>query len=468
MSPNYEHIGRSRGASSNRGFSLTELLVAMVIFLVIMAGVMQLYGGASNLMGQIHQSIGGTELGRSALAVMEKDLRTAFTARDLGQYYQFYGGPEGFMFVGMLPSGQLGRITYVIHRDVGEENSTVYFPTVIMESWPEMADRVRSQAGQRAAKNGADGPGQLQAAEAAEAALAAAYPPLDSPESVVEFTVLVTTYSLVRYEEPGVADLDTFPLPGGLAWPDIDPEQPSWDVYDAGEGPGGVLYDILLSAINPNPANSTLDMRNLIAAASGRLHVIDGDVVEKLVATKRREIWLRMLAGDPSLPGIDFWADKSKGDYVLAERILYRAHLIDPETRNVLDYTGDGAGQLDALMLTGIFRYGDGSRQYRDTFNDNANLEIPGSGAVSYNSYMRDLSGNPMAVLIAFDDTLRKIKESPLADPMMGSPLAPRLPVEVVPSFWIMLERPTVGGSDFRRWFSQSIDVPCAFTRGSL
>lgn len=109
-----------RGRAS--GFTLVEVMVAVTILVTVMAGVGLLFANSMRLARQIRQSREVFELARAALSIVERDLRRAFTAREYGDYYQFYGSPIGMVFVGLVSPREsaepnLARVTYVIYHD---------------------------------------------------------------------------------------------------------------------------------------------------------------------------------------------------------------------------------------------------------------------------------------------------------------------------------------------------------------
>lgn len=158
------HTGRPEQARS--GFSLMELLVAISILTVLLITMMGLFSGSIRAIKSGQQAMDANQMARSALNVMERDLSRAFTSRDAGDYYQFYGCPIGMMFVGMVrvqdpqtgfETTQLARVTYVLFNNEYQAD--------------------------------------------------------DSFETISGGTIF--TYSLVRYIEVGCEDLDTFP---GVDW----------------------------------------------------------------------------------------------------------------------------------------------------------------------------------------------------------------------------------------------------------
>lgn len=108
------------------GFSLVELLVATAIMSVVLAGLAAVFAGSIRAVRQGYRMHDSYEMARGAFATMERDVTTAFTARDRGDYYNFFGTPRGFTFVGVAgnyqgpganPDSNMSRITYVIRRN---------------------------------------------------------------------------------------------------------------------------------------------------------------------------------------------------------------------------------------------------------------------------------------------------------------------------------------------------------------
>lgn len=103
------------------GFTLIELLVSIAIFISIMAGISLLLIGSTRTSQQGFQNQQAFEIARGAMGLMQRDLSRAFSARNHGDLYTFYGTPIGFTFVGVTSPRDSGganvaRITYVIHR----------------------------------------------------------------------------------------------------------------------------------------------------------------------------------------------------------------------------------------------------------------------------------------------------------------------------------------------------------------
>ena len=478
---------------TDRGFTLVEILVGMAIFVSIMAGVVVLFSGAIETVAQGNQMIDGFEKGRMTLDLLDRDLKSAFMSRDRGQLYQFYGGPDGFMFVGMTESGQLGRVAYTMYPSpdspyFAQEVST--FETILTEPWDHILARVCIQAKElaEAAEMEVGVTGLAPAAvSAAEAQFREAYPvPTDAtgtpdPDIVIEFNVQVSTGVLLRFEDvERFGDLDTFELPQGGEWPYIDPENPSYDDYDA-EGGNRDLYIDMLTAINPYAGSDyRSDLRTLIDEAnrststasrstSTRLKYVDADTVEQMVNAQRRQIWMRMLAGgDAYVPNYWYTKDINPVDYVMADSIVMRAALRYPQGHARAGqflmmpqyYPGEQARPFDMLYTSSYFAYTNTADEeeadYTIYWNDNEN--IPG-----YETLMGDLihgTGDAVGALTAFDAKLADT----MAFEQLGSPLQPDLPAMVRPGFYIMIESASVGAPDFLGYFTQNIDVPAGFT----
>lgn len=263
-------------APHNRGFTLVEMLVAMAILTTVISGVVLLYIGAVDTTRNTFKAIDNFEIGRSVLAAIERDIERSFAARDFGKYYQFHGAPDGFMYIGTLSTGNLGRVTYAVTR-LDDENDFVMLDTqplrLVIEramsqfdgqlgTFPDVAKNFTlnllqllaldnnikagtlSQADilrllPLAAQNGINidsntfpvgftPPWQLRPLVVEDPPGSGSFVSFD--DATVEAEVRVLTGHMVRYEEPGVSDISTFELPPdpdrpGLrfTFPTIDP-----------------------------------------------------------------------------------------------------------------------------------------------------------------------------------------------------------------------------------------------------
>ncbi len=506
MSPSNNRFGGPRRA----GFTLTELLVGMVIFLTIMAGVTALFAGTINTVQQGYRTLDAYELARGALAVMERDLQTAFTSLENGDLYYFHGQPNGFVFVGMLEDGQMGRVTYTVHPAARAQQ----FRTVMPLPWQDVLERISTQARERASAIGANPNTAAVAAENFLRTVYAAEIPAD-PEFPVDFPVVVSTQSLVRYEDSprtasssasaGLVDLNSLPLPqlpnGDFPeWRYIDPENAAADdVGDiAGAEPGtadGYSWRLYLhtisGAVNPGVnlaagavsyANDLREaMQDVQFSAGAQLYALRPELVERLITARRYETWLRMVTWpqqDLTQLGLpSFWQDKDINDYVVAEKIVAEAILLDPDTQQPLAFnrataqpavwdprTGGDFVPFDALYVPDYFTYSADTEEFRDSYNAVANVKPPYQGS---ETWLADYMASPTTgTLLDFDQTLAYYASGPgLASASMGTPLAPSLPTSVRVGFWIMIERPRPGAADFRQWFSQTIEIPAGARR---
>ncbi len=185
-------------ASRRFGFTLVDLLVAISILTIVMAAVAALMWGSVKAVRTGTANIEGNEEQRALLRTVERDLSTAFSGRDFGEYYQFYGTPIGFCYVGLARSYEyrfatkpnLARVTYVLHRTTGSRNFSTTYGTS------------------------------------------------------------TSTYALIRYIEPNQRDLDTFPinwenLRGSIEFPGIDSEFTAIESLAAEGWEASVIEDLI-------------------------------------------------------------------------------------------------------------------------------------------------------------------------------------------------------------------------------
>jgi prepilin-type N-terminal cleavage/methylation domain-containing protein len=404
-------ITRRTGTARAGGFTLTELLVAMVIFITVFAGVAALFTGAVSTVRQGYQTMDAYEIARSAMQILERDLRGGFIARELGQRYSFYGRPDGFIFVGALEDGQLGRVAYWIQPEDESFRSelTERFHLIaeqIMVSWMNRGYPARGfdiacalaawcydDRGPEAFDplDRDDFMADFDAAASdflVQASAYLAYIDGDGPEApwpaldrgpayntgvrdyrygdvYVTIEVEVRLATLRRFEEP-LTDLDRFDLPGGAAWPYVDTRYPVEDTcYDRGDGDTNCgLLDEILTAFQPvdtdgRPAgNPDYDLRRLMGELidNGQRNYISEDVIEQIVSAKKREIFLNALKTD------DFWAGRDPADYILADNILYSATPVNayvPAGFRAYDPYPGLAEDLGRQDLLGVSREGD-------------------------------------------------------------------------------------------------------------
>lgn len=512
MSPNLKQSAHTRRHGSP-GFTLVELLVSVAIFLTVITGVFALYSGAVETVKRGNNDMQRMADARVTLKKMEDDLKVAFTGREFGEPYQFYGRPEGFMFVGKLSDGKDGRVTYVINPNAATES----FTSELVEPYADVLERVSTQVTE-AVTNAAMATG-LNALDAGALAIPIAqdavatfrniYPePIDIDpntarnEGIFEFPVNVTTYSLVRYEEPDVRDLDTFNLPPWTSgdvfaqWPIIDGGEPTQDsVYSQPETTGDeLLYSFLVRGLGDlryNGSSSGTDLRILKRdyfsqrsySSTQQLYSVDANTVKMIVESRRREYWIRLLADDPSVvtadadvnPGAFGWSPRKwtndpavaekpyLPEYVLTQRILNRATLLIPGSGDAFSYSfADPNGRtntvaLDGLRVPGIFRYGFDKSAFSETDTTASYLNTM-ERLASYMDFYNNPSPNSLQNL---DVSLQAIQASGGNSPVYaGTPMVPRLPSLVQIRFWIVDEKVLPNAPDFRRLFTQLVEVP--------
>lgn len=446
------------------GFTLVEMLVAVAIFLALMAAVSLVFSLSVRLSEETFQKQEAFEIARAAMGVLEQDINRIYTSRDTGANSTFYGSPYGMTFIMKIqadnsPNFDLARVTYVFHRSAGSK----VLQAQIDDNDPTEtdADRVRP------------------------------------------------TYSLLRYVEPGVEDLDTFPVP----WTNV--------VIDQG---GQVnlqnLVDLrindVLSGFNPSNLPPGFDC--------------DDDCLEQLDRSLKREIWLRMLAGGDSFDVPNGWVvlDEFDGlfpeDYILAENIVqldssgdpitnpdFWPQVLDEHIADISDATLSANSALFAAPINGFFSYREmGTRNKPDeplfgnltdnlarplTIVPNANggnaTIVENSAApplqeyagidLSYWNDIRNMEYQVRKTNLEFDPNIDQDRDgdvdpddaaiaasnlrNPAAYIRTGSPLDPRLPEAVNVRFTLFLQAPSVGSPDYFETFTQRIPVPLGYRR---
>ena len=244
--------GPTGARASRQGFTLTELLVAMAIFVSLMAGITLLFIGSTRTSQQGFQTQEAYEIARGAMNLMQRDLSRAFTSRQHGNFYSFYGTPIGFTFVGVASprvdgDPNIARVTYVIH--------------------PRQSTRIVRD--------------------------------LDENQRPL--------YDLIRFVEPGVEDLVSFPVDWTTA-------------MDLPVNGANTLQEIIDQAV--------ADAQGL----GGLCPDGDPDCLQLVVEATRRELWIRLLSDNESAQFPSLWEDMGLDfqDYVLAENIWDEYLLDDP------------------------------------------------------------------------------------------------------------------------------------------
>lgn len=517
----------------------------MAVFISLMAALAVLFSGAVETVRGSYQLLDAYEVGRTAVDVIDQDLKGAFTAREYGDVYNFYGTPYGFMFVGALEDGQLGRVTYALHPDA----ETVDYEMNALFTWKELREAASEQAVDVVRRYGLPVKGDALTAFVAAWQVVVAQKlgqvgltlPTALPDDFIfEVDAIATTWSIVRYEEPGVSDLDTFQLmarrngAGLVQWPPLRPRDYKADYDDLNALDGNELYNpeynllgAMLTAVNNDPSLlPDNDLRSLALAGTVqnydqpyRLRGITHDTASEILASARRALWLRLLQGEEVIPGHLFWATdealadaqyryESTGDgsdleylesrpnandYVVAEGVLRSLIMRSPDTGDIVYVTPQDIAaflgatldfepqRAQAFAAAGLFAYGDGNEHYLPYYNtaenirSNQGLYVASAGGESqpfFYTYNDWLAGN---VAISGDYPTPALDKTIIdastrgrrAEAVLGSPLLPRLPAVVVVNIEISEEHVSPGAGDFRRKFTQAVDVPTAIGAGT-
>jgi prepilin-type N-terminal cleavage/methylation domain-containing protein len=413
--------------AGRRGFTLVELLVSIAIFTTLMGGVVLVFVSSLRASQQGYQSISVQELARNTMIRVEGDLGSAFTSRDFGAYYNLYGTPIGFVFLGVAnsttspsPSAKvnLARVTYVIHRTEGFK---VY-----------------------------------ESADATD----------------------IGTFSLLRFSETGQDNLETF----FVDWTD--------PVLEA-------ELDEARARIVTNPSSPLYDPST---DCQGCVPMMGQDVKERLaeeaVKAKKRELWIRLLSGDPTLPDIwAYWDDLADGivgnglgndgkeprDYLIAEGIRLDEFFVQTK---VFD-SGKGVYVEQTLSPSlpydgqALFAYG--RVQVPDEVDINDELLNPQSvefpqvsytqGAQGYNTLLRRY-WNDVQNMNAWNGA-RLVFTFDLVDFQLnglGSPMLPEIPRVVAVNLDFNFESPHTGAPDFQiaQPIERLINIPAAYRRPTL
>lgn len=427
--PNTQHSARAHNPNATpaprvprAGFTLPELLIAITVFLSVAGGIALLFTQSIRTVKVGHQNIEVNEHIRAAMDLLETDLTQAFTSRDYGDYYTFYGTPIGMTFVGLVRPNRdnaqpnLSRITYVLYtQDPRAFTSYEDYAAIMPNNQP-------------------------------------------------------ITYTLLRYVEPDRDSLESMPLPppyNELPWPDPAQPPPTF------EGPEYAQIHDELQEVYLNLAED--GDPNFFGAAGILCEGNDLSCRNELVRAKKREIWIRMLAGDPRLPA--FWREDylrrtgtdnpdfpSYQDYILAEDIVlinpnanpefFKEDIKQPGTTVAFDrwfeyWTTQSAIPRDpgAQEYRPLFQYGsccqnDGQPAFYEFWNDHRNMV--GLAA-------RDVNVSEANRIIA-----------------LGSPLAPRIPMIVDINLSFLQQSPYAGAPDLFRSFTKQIDIPTGYTRTDL
>ncbi|MCC6155402.1 MAG: prepilin-type N-terminal cleavage/methylation domain-containing protein [Candidatus Hydrogenedentes bacterium] len=259
------------------GFTLTELLVSTAIFALLMTSIGALFVASLHAMKRGYQTQQVMELSRGTFNVIERDLTTMFTSRDAGQYYQFYGNEYGMMMVGMLQLrdangreyNRVGRVTYVI------------YPVVIRAPEPGLGFYVTQPfALDYSQKYGVQGYDPAQPDADFHLTRGMRFSP--AVEGNPEHEIAVA--ALIRYVEPGVSDLDTYPF--------------DWEaLIQVTEGNPEFPQNTSSESIR-SQLNDSLEAGTLSTSPSDDLNFLArlNDARDQMLSAKKRDLWLKMLS----------------------------------------------------------------------------------------------------------------------------------------------------------------------------
>lgn len=458
---------RNSKRKSEAGLSLIEMLVATAITVVLLSAVLGVLLATMRTVSRGHNMQTGMDLARGTYEIVEQDLTNAFASRDTGDHHKFFGTPIGMMFVGSAKgvvsrhAEGHARVSYVVHR-----NS-------------------RADAGNKV-----------------EIPLRA-----DDPNTgrVAGDFQEVQAYSLVRFVEPGVSDLDSYNFGPGRTWYDVvrNPENPAQ---------GQAIRAEFAAAVN----DASFDIADYLQAQSNDPNGDWGATTDEiiLIEAKKRELYLRMLAGDPTLPNafnevvLDANGEHvldANGqpqirtgflrvhgqsvtwlDYVVAENVAYTpvtTTFREPMMPSAATPFGSAEAAAAAAwdVRPAFFLYGtrtvvqNTSNQFALGSTSGASpqwveLKAPYWGA-THNAYMAlypdAFNGLPDSRRLAVELVMTQHGyDVPAA--RLGSPLNPRLPELVGLQMGYQLESTFNGVKEFDERFAQIIDIPTAYSRKKL
>jgi hypothetical protein len=408
------------------------MLVSMAIFLVIMGSIALLISGTTRTVRQGYAMLNNMERARNALAVLEQDIKVAFTTDDTRGLTRFYGEPNGFMYLGALRDGAFGRIAYVIHP--AADTFLVEMPL----KWSEVRDLFLRQA-------------------PTEAALfESVYPPVLGSDNFYDFNVQIRLGSLMRYEDhTGATSLNAF---GQQTLPT--------------EGTGYVsdFAKLVAPLRNATFFLEALNNRDM-------MHRMTGSIAEYQRQGEQR--LFMPLYGFPQirpqhfLPSEPFWQDtvpKEKNDppplywpdWEVVENLIVEAVLCE-ESSPILrpDPVSGQLRPVNALDLSSFFFYGMENGTSEPMFNTLYNN--PASRA-----FLLGMAANP-GPDEAQDLADQFLAAGDLSDPEQtaGDPVVSRLPAWLAPGFWLYAAPANSGMPPMTQWYQQKVDLPAAYMRGS-
>ena len=397
---------RAKERQALAGFSLIEMLVAVAILMTLMSGIVMLFVGSLRAYRISQQQMDAFDEARGALTILNTDIASVYAPGEHHDSGTFYGCPIGMTFIGLTRTSDdsddlnIARITYVLYNPYN----------LYSEPFSDMPP-----------------------VEYFEGALETPDPPPSGPMIDVD----AFTYPLLRYVEPGVSDLDSFPV--------------DWE-FRTVEG------------------TSTIGWHLEDAVATARNDGLCDTCEDEFRRAKRCEYWIRMLAGgsmsenESPLPNAWRFPEELMGIADPPADFSPRWYTI---TANVLSVAAPGERYDDFIAGTPLFDYDYayvlgadslGNPQHKDTnswWNDYRSLNCDPRK-----------EWRPLSVGEVLEDRDPGAICGPPSD-WSAIPCCenPQLPEIVKASFWLMFEAPISGAPDFRRLFSEDIFVSTAYTR---
>ncbi len=475
--------GRRPVCARIAGFTLVELIIALAITSTVLVAIAGVFVGSMRAVRSGYQTIDATEQARNAVNLIQNDLQSAFTARQFGEHYHFYGTPIGFTFIGVAAklgkvsvSGDnndtgLARVTYVVY--LGDRVKARRFADT-----PPLAESYFAQ--------GIVSREDMTRIEASAFDTTVLPPSLPGGGNADPASRHVFTFPLLRVVEPGAQDLDNFPV--------------DWD-FLMGNGAIGELQ----------PPSESVNVRAELAHAVGDIDFLQhlpslSPAQQQLLAAKKREIWIRMLAGDPSMPNLwDLWRQTSApppqlssnvGDYIVAVNLVY-PELEDPIDgrpqysdliRNALSTRFQSmapwGGERDRRLFAPFDVNGNGLEDIvvpdpNDPVNGTVYLDDPGApppdrldayhayAPFAYNAWALEEGRQKQTPYWGAEPNVPQLLDS--GDPRQyagpGSPLTPRIPDLVRVRLRFILPSPYIGAPDVVRLYTRAIDIPSGYVR---
>ncbi len=442
MSPSADRRVPARSGAA--GFTLVEMLVSMAIFLVIMGSIGLLITGTTRTVRQGYAMLNNMERARNALAVLEQDIKVAFTTEDSRGLTRFYGEPNGFMYLGALKGGAFGRVAYVIRP--GADTFLVEMPL----KWSEVRELFLRQA-------------------PTEAALfESVYPPVLGSDSFYDFNVQIRLGSLLRYEDrTGATSLNAF--------------EQSLEIDEDGNYESG-FAKLVAPLRNATFFLEALNNRDMMRGMTTIW--TDYPPLEPYFSMP--------LYGFPRIAGhvvkdssrLTFWKEdcpgscrgdvvciedcrqarekKSWRDYEVVENLIIEAVLCDGSSP--ISRPDPVSGQLrpvNALDLSAFFFYGleDGTSlpMFNTLYNNPVSRE-----------YLLGMAANPGPDgEMDLADAFLSAGDTSQPEQTAGDPVGSRLPAWVAPGFWLFAAAPSSGLPPMTQWYQQKVDLPAAYMRGS-